>query len=138
MRQQFDEGNILEGIIEKGDSFSAVICNPPFYKSEKEARGANARKNRNLGTNTVRNFSGNNNELWYPGGEKAFLHNYLYQSSLYKNSSLWFTSLVSKKETIESLQKSGVKLNVKTMKIIPMHQGNKVTRIIAWQFKNII
>jgi 23S rRNA (adenine1618-N6)-methyltransferase len=72
--------------------------------------------------------------LWYPGGEKAFLHNYLYQSSLYKNSSLWFTSLVSKKETIESLQKSGVKLNVKTMKIIPMHQGNKVTRIIAWQF----
>ena len=134
LRQQFDEGNILEGIIEKGDSFSAVICNPPFYKSEKEARGANTRKNRNLGTNTVRNFSGNNNELWYPGGEKAFLHNYLYQSSLYKNSSLWFTSLVSKKETIESLQKSGVKLNVKTMKIIPMHQGNKVTRIIAWQF----
>ena len=134
LRQQFDEGNILEGIIEKGDSFSAVICNPPFYKSEKEARGANARKNRNLGTNTVRNFSGNNNELWYPGGEKAFLHNYLYQSSLFKNSSLWFTSLVSKKDTIESLQKSGVKLNVKTMKIIPMHQGNKVTRIIAWQF----
>ena len=80
-----------------------------------------------------RNFSGNNNELWYPGGEKAFLHNYLYQSLLYKNSSLWFTSLVSKKETIESLQKSGVKLNVKTMKIISMHQGNKVTRIIAWQ-----
>ena len=134
LRQQFNEENILEGIIEKGDSFSAVICNPPFYKSEKEARGANARKNRNLGTNTVRNFSGNNNELWYPGGEKAFLHNYLYQSSLFKNSSLWFTSLVSKKDTIESLQKSGVKLNVKTMKIIPMHQGNKVTRIIAWQF----
>ena len=134
LRQQFNEENILEGIIEKGDSFSAVICNPPFYKSEKEARGANARKNRNLGTNTVRNFSGNNNELWYPGGEKAFLHNYLYQSSLFKNSSLWFTSLVSKKDTIKSLQKSGVKLNVKTMKIIPMHQGNKVTRIIAWQF----
>ena len=80
------------------------------------------------------NLDGNNNELWYPGGEKAFLHNYLYQSSLFKNSSLWFTSLVSKKDTIESLQKSGVKLNVKTMKIIPMHQGNKVTRIIAWQF----
>jgi len=66
--------------------------------------------------------------------KKLFLHNYLYQSSLFKNSSLWFTSLVSKKDTIESLQKSGVKLNVKTMKIIPMHQGNKVTRIIAWQF----
>ena len=134
LRQQFNEANILKGIIEKGDSFSAVVCNPPFYKSEQEAKGANARKSRNLGNNAVRNFAGNNNELWYPGGEKAFLHNYLYQSSLYKDTSVWFTSLVSKKETIESLQKSGEKLKVKTMKIIPMHQGNKITRIVAWQF----
>ena len=134
LRQQFTEANILKGIIEKGDSFSAVVCNPPFYKSEQEAKGANVRKSRNLGNNAVRNFSGNNNELWYPGGEKAFLHNYLYQSSLYKDISVWFTSLVSKKETIKSLQKSGEKLKVKTMKIIPMHQGNKVTRIVAWQF----
>ena len=134
LRQQFDEANILKGIIEKGDSFSAVICNPPFYKSETEAKGANVRKSRNLGTNAVRNFAGNNNELWYPGGEKAFLHNYLYQSSLYKDTSVWFTSLVSKKETIKSLQKSGEKLKVKEMKVIPMHQGNKVTRIVAWRF----
>tara|TARA_B110000003_G_scaffold64633_1_gene65338 strand:- start:4816 stop:5682 length:867 start_codon:yes stop_codon:yes gene_type:complete len=134
LRQQFNEANILKGIIEKGDSFSAVVCNPPFYKSEMEAKGANARKSRNLGNNAVRNFAGNNNELWYPGGEKAFLHNYLYQSSFYKDTSGWFTSLVSKKETIKSLQKSGEKLKVKTMKIIPMHQGNKVTRILAWQF----
>ncbi len=53
---------------------------------------------------------------------------------LAKDTSVWFTSLVSKKETIESLQKSGEKLKVKTMKIIPMHQGNKITRIVAWQF----
>ena len=134
LRQQYNEANILKGIIEKGDCFSAVICNPPFYKSESEAKVANARKSKNLGNNAIRNFAGNNNELWYPGGEKAFLHNYLYQSSLYKDSSLWFTSLVSKKETIKSLQKSGEKLKVKTIKIIPMHQGNKVTRIVAWQF----
>tara|TARA_R110000787_G_scaffold271939_5_gene379228 strand:- start:4880 stop:5746 length:867 start_codon:yes stop_codon:yes gene_type:complete len=134
LRQQFDEANILKGIIEKGDSFSAVICNPPFYKSEMEAKGANARKSRNLGNNAVRNFAGNNNELWYPGGEKAFLHNYFYQSSLYKKTSVWFTSLVSKKENIESLQNSCEKLKVKNFKVIPMHQGNKVTRIVAWQF----
>jgi 23S rRNA (adenine1618-N6)-methyltransferase len=134
LRQQFDEANILKGIIEDGDSFSVSMCNPPFYKSEAEARGANNRKSRNLGNNTVRNFAGNNNELWYPGGEKAFLHNYLYQSSLYKEVSVWFTSLVSKKENIENLQKSAEKLKAKDFKVIPMHQGNKVTRIVAWQF----
>jgi len=62
------------------------------------------------------------------------LHNYLYQSSLYKDQCTWFTSLVSKKENVESLQKSSEKLKAKAFKVIPMHQGNKVTRIVAWQF----
>jgi 23S rRNA (adenine1618-N6)-methyltransferase len=136
LRQQFDENNILTGIIESEDVFTATMCNPPFYKSAEEARGANRRKTRNLGTNAVRNFAGNNNELWYVGGEKAFLHNYLYQSSLYKKQVIWFTSLVSKKENVESLQKSAKKLGATTFKIIPMHQGNKVTRIVAWSYQN--
>lgn len=135
LRQQLDEGHILTGIIEEKDDFTASMCNPPFFASAEEARGANRRKTRNLGTNAVRNFGGNSNELWYPGGEKAFLHNYLYQSSLHKETCNWFTSLVSKKENVESLKKSVSKLGVKVFKIIPMQQGNKVTRIVAWSFR---
>lgn len=134
LRKQADENNILKGILKEEDSFAAVMCNPPFFKSAEEAQGANKRKNRNLGNNTVRNFSGNNNELWYVGGEKAFLHNYLYESSLYKEKSKWFTSLVSKKENIESLKKSSAKLGAIEFKVIPMSQGNKVTRIACWRF----
>lgn len=135
LRQQLDEQQILKGILKDEDSFSATMCNPPFYKSAEEAQGANKRKNRNLGNNAVRNFSGNNNELWYVGGEKAFLHNYLYESSLFKEKSKWFTSLVSKKENVESLEKSAKKLGVKEFKVIPMSQGNKVTRIVCWRFQ---
>lgn len=134
LRQQFKEENILKGIIVDGDSFAAVMCNPPFYKSAEEAQGANGRKSKNLGNNAVRNFAGNNNELWYIGGEKAFLHNYLYESSLFKTTSKWFTSLVSKKENAKSLEKSSKKLGATEFKVIPMHQGNKVTRIVAWRF----
>ncbi|WP_298778775.1 23S rRNA (adenine(1618)-N(6))-methyltransferase RlmF [uncultured Polaribacter sp.] len=134
LRQQFNEQQILKDIIKEDDLFSAIMCNPPFFKSAEEAQGANKRKNKNLGNNAVRNFSGNNNELWYVGGEKAFLHNYLYESSLYKKSSKWFTSLVSKKENVESLEKSSKKLGVKEFKVIPMSQGNKVTRIACWTF----
>lgn len=134
LRQQFDESHVLKGIIEPEDAFSISMCNPPFFKSEEEARGANRRKTRNLGTNAVRNFSGNNNELWYIGGEKAFLHTYLYESSLYPKACKWFTSLVSKKENVESLQASATKLKASQFKVIPMHQGNKVTRIVAWSF----
>jgi 23S rRNA (adenine1618-N6)-methyltransferase len=134
LRQQFNEQQILKGILEENDSFTAVMCNPPFYKSAEEAQGANKRKNRNLGNNAVRNFSGNNNELWYIGGEKAFLHNYLYESSLYPNKSKWYTSLVSKKENVQSLEKSSKKLGAKEFKIISMSQGNKITRIACWRF----
>ncbi|MCD8405755.1 23S rRNA (adenine(1618)-N(6))-methyltransferase RlmF [Tenacibaculum dicentrarchi] len=134
LRQQFDELNVLKGITEEDDAFTLTMCNPPFYKSEEEARGANRRKSRNLGNNTVRNFAGNSNELWYLGGEKAFLHTYLYESSLQPELSKWFTSLVSKKENVKSLQDSAKKLKVKEFKIIPMSQGNKVTRIVCWKF----
>ncbi|WP_405606047.1 23S rRNA (adenine(1618)-N(6))-methyltransferase RlmF [Polaribacter sp. Asnod1-A03] len=134
LRQQFNEEHILKGILEEDDFFSATMCNPPFYRSAEEAQGANRRKARNLGNNAVRNFSGNNNELWYVGGEKAFLHNYLYESSLFKEKSKWFTSLVSKKENVESLEKSSKKLGVVEFKVIPMNQGNKVTRIVCWRF----
>ena len=134
LRQQLNEQQILKGILKDDDSFSAVMCNPPFYKSAEEAQGANRRKTKNLGNNAVRNFSGNNNELWFPGGEKAFLHNYLYESSLYSKQSNWFTSLVSKKENVESLQTSSKKLGAKEFKVIDMNQGNKVTRIVCWRF----
>tara|TARA_R110002153_G_scaffold97172_9_gene231834 strand:- start:216 stop:1070 length:855 start_codon:yes stop_codon:yes gene_type:complete len=134
LRQQLNEQQILKGILKDEDVFSAVMCNPPFYKSAEEAQGANRRKTKNLGNNAVRNFSGNNNELWFPGGEKAFLHNYLYESSLFSKQSIWFTSLVSKKENVESLQTSSKKLGAKEFKVIDMNQGNKVTRIVCWQF----
>ena len=134
LRQQFDEQHILKGVIEDEDAFTVTMCNPPFYKSKEEAMGANRRKTRNLGNNAVRNFAGNSNELWYVGGEKAFLHTYLYESSLFPRSSKWFTSLVSNKDNVKSLEKSVKKLNVSEFKVIPMHQGNKVTRIVCWKF----
>ena len=134
LRQQLKEEHILKGILEDEDYFTITMCNPPFYKSAEEARGANRRKTRNLGNTATRNFSGNNNELWYIGGEKAFLHTYLYESSLFPKSSKWFTSLVSNKDNVKSLQQSAKKLKVSEFKIIPMLQGNKVTRIVCWRF----
>lgn len=135
LRKQLDPNHILKGIIKPDEQFNATMCNPPFYKSEKDAIEQNSRKQKNLKLSAKkRNFSGISNELWYKGGEKAFLHNYLYESSLYKENSIWFTSLVSKKENVKSLQDSSKKLGVKSFKIIPIEQGNKISRIIVWSF----
>lgn len=135
LKLQSNVEQILEGILNESDQFTLSMCNPPFYKSAQEAKEANSRKQQNLGlASTIRNFSGEAQELWYKGGEKAFLHTYLFESSKYKEQCLWYTSLVSNKEHLAGMETSLKKLGAKSFKVIPMHQGNKITRIVAWSF----
>ncbi|WP_418513544.1 23S rRNA (adenine(1618)-N(6))-methyltransferase RlmF [Corallibacter sp.] len=137
LRFQKDASHVFNGIIQPEDLFSVSMCNPPFYKSENEANQATKRKLKGLGKlekEVTRNFSGNSNELWYPGGEKAFLHNYLYQSSLYKSNCFWFTTLVSQKEHIKSMKTSLKKLNANKIKVLDISLGNKKVRVVAWTF----
>ncbi len=139
LKQQPNENNIFKGILTETDRFTLTLCNPPFYKNEMEALQATTRKLKGLGQGTdkvIRNFAGQAQELWYTGGEKAFLHTYLYESSLFKTNCFWYTSLVSNKDNIKSMQKSLKKLGATTVKIIEMSQGNKKSRIVAWTFLN--
>jgi 23S rRNA (adenine1618-N6)-methyltransferase len=137
--QQKDSTHIFTGILNETDKFSATICNPPFYKSQEDAMQANARKLEGLGDRNdseTRNFSGKQQELWYKGGEKAFIHTYLYESSMFKKQCFWYSTLVSKKENVPGMYDSLKKLGATEIKTIPMHQGNKITRIVAWTFLN--
>jgi len=134
-KQQKEATQIFQGILNENDKFSATMCNPPFYRSQEEAMQANARKLEGLGNEAkARNFSGKQQELWYKGGEKAFIHTYLYESSMFKTQCFWYSTLVSKKENVQSMYDSLNKLGATEIKTIPMHQGNKVTRVVAWTF----
>ncbi|MCB0383355.1 MAG: RlmF-related methyltransferase, partial [Psychroserpens sp.] len=137
LRFQNESQHILKGILSSSEKITATLCNPPFYKSEAEANEITERKLKGLGKSTnglKRNFSGTANELWYPGGEKAFLHNYLYQSSLLKTNCFWYTSLVSKKELVKSMQSSLKKLGATKFTTLHMSLGNKISRVVAWTF----
>lgn len=138
LRLQSNPENILDGIIQPTDRWSAAMCNPPFYKDKAEATEQFQQKLKGLGkpADQNRNFSGTQKELCYAGGEKAFLHNYLYQSSLYKTNCFWYTSLVSRHALINSMEKSLEKLSATAFKILPMQLGNKMGRIVAWTFLN--
>ncbi|WP_341215857.1 23S rRNA (adenine(1618)-N(6))-methyltransferase RlmF [uncultured Wocania sp.] len=137
LRHQKDSSRIFKGVLNEDDRFSASICNPPFYKSKTEALEATTRKLKGLNRvedKLVRNFAGTQNELWYKGGEKAFIHNYLYESSLFKEQCVWFTTLVSKKDLVRGIYVSLKKLGAIHIKTINMGQGNKISRIVAWTF----
>ena len=99
---------------------------------------ATTKKLKGLGKNgeRIKNFSGKHNELCYKGGEKAFVHTYLYESFLFKTNCFWYSILVSKKENVKSMYASLNKLGAVEIKTIPMQLGNKISRIVVWTFLN--
>jgi len=141
-RHQIQKDNIFESIIHAGEKFDLTICNPPFHSSADQANSGSKRKIRNL-TNDKNakiklNFSGQSNELWCEGGELNFIRKMILESEKYSSSVLWFTTLVSKKDNLNSYYKILKQVKVYESKVIEMSQGNKISHLLIWTFKTKI
>jgi 23S rRNA (adenine1618-N6)-methyltransferase len=138
IRMQFNPNMIFTNIIKQGEKFDAVICNPPFFSSNKEVMEQTMRKLRNLGNKSdqkpIQNFGGNNSELWCRGGERTFISNMIKESVKYKHQVKWFTTLVSKKDNLRPLKILLERVKAREVEVINMEQGNKVTRLLVWRF----
>jgi 23S rRNA (adenine1618-N6)-methyltransferase len=146
LRYQEDANNIFEDIIKFEESFDFAMCNPPFHASLEEANSASARKVRNLNINKEKkghepisksatsNFGGIKAELWCPGGEVAFIKKMIEQSVSVKDQCRWFTTLVSNKTHLEEFDELLKKLRPAEVRTIEMHQGKKVSHVLAWRF----
>lgn len=138
LQQQTEPHYIFKNIIGPNDRFTFTMCNPPFHASKEEANRGTLRKINNLtgtkSTKAVLNFAGQSNELWCPGGELSFINQMIYESAKYAKQSLWFTTLVSKKDNLNSIYKTLKKVGAATVKTIDMAQGQKTSRIVAWSF----
>ena len=75
------------------------------------------------------------NELWYKGGEEAFIKKMAEESVQFKDQVRWFTSIVSQKENLKNIKRAINKTKPTEVKIIEMEQGNKQSRFVAWTFK---
>ena len=153
LRQQTDSSKIFQGILDSEEYFDFSMCNPPFHQSQAEALAGNQRKTKNLAQNKVKrgsdlkqshhqkmhtkqnlNFAGQDNELWCPGGELAFITNMIDESHLVKHQVGLFTTLVSKKDHVGLLMRHLKNLKAKRIEVIEMQQGSKTNRILCWAF----
>ena len=152
--EQKQPEHIFTGLIRPGDHYTLTMCNPPFHASQQEADEGSARKWQNLNKQAqskpingkasalnasvrnppARNFGGQNNELWCKGGEIAFLRKMARESRNFSEQVEWFTSLVSKKENIRPMKMALKKQGAKTIEVVKMAQGQKISRFVAWQF----
>ncbi|MFI3314601.1 MAG: 23S rRNA (adenine(1618)-N(6))-methyltransferase RlmF [Rikenellaceae bacterium] len=139
LRHQPNKESIFKGVIKSDDRFDITLCNPPFHSSAQSAKRGSLRKLHNLkGKREVKtslNFAGNPNELWCEGGELGFISRMISESVDYKNQCRWFTSLVSNEDNLTPLRRELRRRGAKVIKVIDMLQGNKRSRILAWQYK---
>ena len=137
-RLQKNSTDFFKEIIKEGEFFDLTICNPPFHSSMAEAQAGTLRKMSNLQkteiTKPVLNFGGQQIELCYDGGEERFVMEMIHQSRDFANSCLWFSTLISKLATLDAIYFALEKAKVIEIKTIPMGQGNKISRIVAWTF----
>jgi 23S rRNA (adenine1618-N6)-methyltransferase len=138
LRFQKNPGDVFFGVIQKDEQFDLSICNPPFHSSKEEAQSGTLRKLSNLKqekvTEPALNFGGQNNELWCKGGEEKFLSDMIRESEKFSTSCFWYSSLVAKQSHLKRVLDLLQKAKAAEVKTIPMGQGNKSSRIVAWTF----
>ncbi|WP_392560056.1 23S rRNA (adenine(1618)-N(6))-methyltransferase RlmF [Orbus mooreae] len=142
-RLQKESTAIFTGIIKANERYALTLCNPPFHASAEDALHSSSSKLKNLakhsGKNiaTQLNFGGQHNELWCEGGEVLFVNNMIEESVQYGQQCLWFTSLISKKESLAAIMSKLEQVAATAVKIVPMAQGQKVSRFVAWSFLTV-
>ena len=139
VRRQAEVKQTLAGLMLPADRFDLTLCNPPFHASAREAQEGSRRKWRNLGRETpgatpALNFGGQARELWCPGGEREFIRGLIKESAQHAEKALWFTSLVSKRESLEELQRALRAARVAEQRVTELKQGQKTSRLLAWTF----
>ena len=138
LRLQTNPMDIFYGVIQKDEFIDVTVCNPPFHASLEEAQAGTLRKLSNLShqkiTTPTLNFGGQNGELWCDGGEEKFVRNMIRQSRQFTTSVFWFSTLIAKQSHVKNALEALAKANATTVKTIPMGQGNKTSRIVAWTF----
>jgi 23S rRNA (adenine1618-N6)-methyltransferase len=137
-RLQPNPMDIFYGVLQKEEFIDMTFCNPPYHTSMAEATFGTLRKLNNLSNKRITkpslNFGGQNGELWCEGGEAAFVGNMIRQSRQFTTSVFWFSTLISKQTHLKGAYEALAKAAAVSVKTIPMGQGNKTSRIIAWTF----
>jgi len=138
LRWQNNPKDFFYGVIKKDEFIDLTLCNPPFHASLAEAQTGTIRKLSNLKqqqvSEPIKNFGGQNNELWCEGGEEKFVREMIRESKKFGSTCFWFSTLISKQTNLKSAYQALEKVDAFNIQTIPMGQGNKTSRIIAWTF----
>lgn len=138
LRLQASADKVFDGVIRPGERFDACVCNPPFHASLADARAGSRKKARGLGKavlpDPALNFGGRPSELVTEGGEAGFARRMIAESARFAGQVRWFSLLVSKGSNLPGLRAAVTAAGAAEVRVVPMGQGSKVSRLVAWSF----
>lgn len=140
LRRQTASSAIFSNMMLPGERYDLTMCNPPFHAGPDKAAAGSRRKWNNLGkgpaakSHPALNFGGQGAELWCPGGEEVFISRMVAESVAYGPQCLWFTTLVSRAASLPAVYRALKKSGAVAVRTIPMAQGQKQSRFVAWSF----
>jgi 23S rRNA (adenine1618-N6)-methyltransferase len=108
----------------------------------RKLQGLNKNKAKNLSKSQLQNqttslnFGGQAAELYCEGGEAAFVERMIHESADFKAQCCWFSSLISKADSLPGVYRALKKVAAVHVKTIDMAQGQKKSRLVAWTFLN--
>lgn len=138
-RLQTDERAIFRNVTLPNEHYALSLCNPPFHSSPAEAAAGTLRKLKNLGGGAqprqpVLNFGGRASELWCDGGEIGFVRRMIGESAERPELCVWFTTLVSKKGSLDLIERELRRAKPVEMRTLTLFAGQKQSRVLAWTF----
>jgi 23S rRNA (adenine1618-N6)-methyltransferase len=137
-RLQANPKDVFTGILRTDEYFDLSICNPPFHHSAEAAAAGALRKLNNLNHRKVTtpslNFGGHHSEIWCEGGEVGFIENMVRQSRQFATTCCWYSTIVSREDHLKPVYQALDKVGAGAVRTIPMGQGNKISRVVAWSF----
>ena len=141
LRHQTSRLQTFQNVTQPGEQFAFSLCNPPFHADAGDAAEGTLRKLRHLAGRTlprdtpvVMNFGGRSSELISQGGEIGFATRMIAQSARLPSLCGWFSCLISKSEHLPAIESALKSAKVIEHRTIPMAQGQKKSRIVAWRF----
>lgn len=144
LRFQPARQSIFAGVLRADELFDLTVCNPPFHASIDDAAAGSARKWKQLGRSPdsatppgkapLLNFGGHADELCCAGGEAGFIGRMIAESASIARSCLWFSSLVAKASSLPAIHAALKSAGVQESRTLPMAQGQKKSRIVAWTY----
>eukprot|EP01138_Halocafeteria_seosinensis_P006161 gb/GECG01006300.1/.p1 GENE.gb/GECG01006300.1/~~gb/GECG01006300.1/.p1 ORF type:complete len:559 (+),score=55.58 gb/GECG01006300.1/:1-1677(+) len=116
--------DFLRPALQHSDSpLDFTMCNPPFFDEDIYASA-----------NPETDYGGSCSETTYPGGEDVFVNGLINDSANFKYSVFWFTTMVGKKATLDTLSAALRGQDAQTIRTTKFFQGRTLRWAIAWSY----